>query len=430
MFYWSKDDNRFELEKRFQSISGIKEIFIATAYLSKGGLEILQRLLERCPVEKDRVTVCLSPEFSDDHPSDILIELNRIAKVRIAKDDRFFHPKLYYIKSKTESLLIFGSSNFTTGGFNNNIEFDSICTPSSDEINQLERFINFCKLHTVELSGEHIDFYKNQESKLTELKKIKAQITQQLGNFEKRDDPFSVDTYDLTDYYFSFHDYEVFFSRNVSDNSSRLVMQRKVVQEKLLKIHSIIERRINALNLYAHWDKSNITSLTYPCLYNKNRVDWMGIRYGKSRKEIVLGGGVKESYESFTKHACLQYDVYPNGFEIVLFFAVPSDAVDRSYLAENIDMIADRINQTASKMKGYGLQWNISGCPSFNFDEETDLASYLKRYDLDGRYSSLNKHYEPNSPKIKTLDSICEEIKTVFNIYRPLYDVLVWRPNL
>lgn len=427
MFYWDKSSNGFDLESQLQTMQNVEAIYIATAYLSGDGVDILRRLIDAHSINKEKVTVFLSTSFSDEHPSDILIELNKIAKVRIAKTGRLFHPKFYYIKGKEDSLLLCGSSNLTLGGFGKNVEFDLVCKPSSSDIIQMEKFVQFCISQTDMLTEEYIEFYKSQENKLDELKNIKSKIEGQLGSFDTRNDPFTAEKYDLTDFYFNFEDYETFFSRNSTKDTITLRERRKSVQEKLLAIHKSVESQVNRLNLFAHWDKSNITSLTFPSAYNKFTVDWMGVRYGKHKDEIVLGGGVKEIYESFTKHACLQYNVYPSGFEIVLFFAVPTDAVDRSYLAENIDRLADSINRQAQAMKGYGLVWQISGCPNFNFDTDDDLASYLRINDCDGKYSSLNMHFEPNDPRIKTLDNICKEVIDGFKLLKPLYDIIVWR---
>lgn len=428
MFYWDKNSCGIDLENQLHMVDDIKEIFVASAYLSREGVEILQRVVDSKSVKKENVTVCLSTEFSDEHPADILNELNKFAGVRIAKEGRLFHPKVYCIKGETESLLIFGSSNLTGSGFAKNIEFDSIYKPTEDEIKQVDKFIEFCISNSEKLTEPHIRFYKSQEEKLLELKKIKTKIMGQLKSFDKQDDPFNEYTYDLTDFYFKFADYETFFSRNSNLNTPEIMEKRKTVQSKLLAINDIIEDDVKALNLHVHWDrKNNLTSLTFPCGYNNYCVDWMGVRYGKRVDEVRFGGGYKESSDSFTKHACLQFNVYPSGFEIVLFFAVRNEAWDRQNLKDILRKTADDINKQAQKMKGYGLVWQISECPSFNFDTDNDLAAYLKENDRDGRFSSLNMHFEPDDPRIKTVPDICKEILEGFKLLKPLYDLIVWR---
>lgn len=427
MFYWDKSSSGFELESQLQAVSNVKKIIVATAYLSIEGVEILQRLVDRNSVKRKNITVYLSEDFSDDHPSELLTKLNNIAQVRIAKSGRLFHPKLYYIKGETDSLLIFGSSNLTGGGFGKNIEFDTICTPTEAERAEVDRFIQYCDNQTVEVTDKYIEFYKSKEDELAELKKIKAEITKQLRSFDKREDPFTEDTYDLDGFYFSFADYETFFPRNSQSNSDAVVAQRKIVQTKLLSIHAIIEAQVNEMNLYAHWDKSNTTSLTYPSPFNLYKVDWLGLRYGKHKSEVKLGGGIKEPYESFTKHACLQFDVYENGLEIALFFAVRDEAWDRQQLKGNIYTISDKINEQAKAMRGHGFVWKIDDSPSFDFDTADDLAGYLKQYDRDGKCSLLTMHFEPNDPRIKTLPNIRREVLAGFKLLKPLYDIIVWR---
>ena len=332
MFYWDKSDNGFELESQLQTIHNIQEIFIATAFMSFDGVGILQRLIENNAVKKENITICLSAEFSDDRPSEILEKLDKIAMVRIAKSGRHFHPKLYYIKGEAENLLIYGSSNLTSGGYSKNIEFDRICKPSIDELNEVEKFIQYCLAQSDKLTATYIKFYKSQEEQLSELKKIKLKIAKQLKSFEKKDDPFTEDTYNLADFYFNYSDYEVFFSRNIDKYTTELDIRRKAVKEKLLKINEVVEEQVNELNLYVNGDRKHVVSLDYPSLYNGNIVNWMGVRYGKDKDEYRFGYENKSKYESFTKHACLQYVIYPEGFEIDLFFAVQDDAFDRQHL--------------------------------------------------------------------------------------------------
>lgn len=427
MFYWDKTDCGSDLGSRLYSVRNVKRLFVATAFISSDGVGILQKLIERDAVKRSNVTVCLSAEFSDIKPSDILTRLNKIADVRIAKDGRMFHPKLYYIEGESEKLLIYGSSNLTGGGFGKNIEFDGAFEPSAEEIAQVHRFIDYCMSQTTALTDAHIEFYKSLEAELSELTETKYRIKKKLGGFEKREDPFDESTYDLSGFYFDFADYETFFPRNVRSNFSGIRVKRDVVKKKLLAIHESIEDRVNELDLYAHWDKSNITSLTFPCSYNNFSVAWMGVRYGKRKDEVLFGGGTKEPYESFTKHACLQCNIDAKGFEVVLFFAVRNEALDRQYLRQKLYEHADEINEQARKLRGHGLVWKIEECPDFSFDDDDDLVTYLKQNDRDGRFSSMTMFFAPDDPRIKTLPDICREVLNGFSLYKPLYDLIAWR---
>ncbi len=423
MFYWDKNNCGYELEDKLYGVDNIKEIFIATAYLSNDGVDILEKLINAHNVKKDKVCVCLSTEFSYDRPADILTRLDKIANVRISKGGRLFHSKVYYLKGETDNLLIFGSSNLTDGGFYRNIEFDRISKPSEEEKVQVENFIKFCLSETDEVTDEYINFYKSQEAELCEIKRLKNK----LKTFENKDDAFTENEYDLEDFYFKYADYETFFLRNIRKNTSDLSAQRKVVKDKLMAIHNRVQEDINKLNLYAHKDKNKITSSTFPNQFNNFKVEWMGVRYGKKKEEIYFGDGFKESYESFTKHACLQFNIYDNGFELLLFFAVPNEAWDRNHLKNNLEQISDKINLQAQAMRGHGLVWHISDCPEFNFDTDVDLAAYLKKYDCEGKYSYLARHFAPNNPKIKTIQDISNEVLKCFKLYKPLYDIIVWR---
>ncbi len=431
-YYWDKDSNALQLEEQLNSIAGIKEIFIVSAFLSNHGVEMLKRLARRNAVPKEKVVICLSAEFSDEKPAELLQTLSQVATIRISRGDRLFHPKLYYIKGQSESILIFGSSNFTLGGFEKNIEFDNICTPTAEDIEQLEKFKAYCFSQTDILTTERIEFYKEQETALAELKKAKEEINRKLKRFVKRQDPFDEQTYDLTGYYFQFADYETFFDRNQSLSSIGAIgAQRKAVQTKLLDIHRTVERKIAPLNLYPHWEKSNTTSLTFPTVFNHNKVGWLGVRYWKREQLDFARLDKKDPFTSITKHTCLQYCISSSLFEVNLFFAVPNGSWDRASLHEYAKMaeLAPRINEQAEKLRGNDLTWIIQDCESYNLDMQSSLAEYLRKNDKDGRFSYLSLSFKPDDEKIKTFDGICDEIVKGIKLLKPLFDIIVWQPK-
>ena len=94
----------------------------------------------------------------------------------------------------------------------------------------------------------------------------------------------------LENYYFNEKDYEIFNEENVSSIRPEILEQRKIVQQKLYDINDNIKDELVKKNLHNHWRNENITSLIYPCVFNLGRVNWLGIRYGRSKSmnfEIV-----------------------------------------------------------------------------------------------------------------------------------------------
>ena len=214
-------------------------------------------------------------------------------------------------------------------------------------------------------------------------------------------------------------------------------MRRKTVQDKILEINSNIYEQVKKLKIYHHWRKSNITSLITLNQYNFYRVAWMGVRYGKSKEqidELNYGAGKGDDIFGFQKHACLQYCIASNGFEVNLFHAVKNGAVDRGYLDKNLEKLAPKIIEEVEKLKGEGCYWTITGDgldepEYFYFDDEDgeSFINYYKKYDKEGRESFLSYYLEPDDEVLEDIDSISEFILEKFEKLLPLYNLLSLR---
>ena len=95
-------------------------------------------------------------------------------------------------------------------------------------------------------------------------------------------------------------------------------------------------------------------------MYNKYRVDWMDIRYGKTEEEVkdLNVGLTKDEELGFQKHAYIQYAISPYGFEVNLLHSVPNDAIDRDYIHKrlmDLDFRQD-IEKELNKLKGHGFK--------------------------------------------------------------------------
>jgi len=435
-FNWNENSSADELENILLSAENVKEVFIASAFLSKKGVEIIKKLVGKHKLGKVMVTVCISAEFSDDKPADLLTNLSDFASVRISKD-RVFHPKVYYIKSDTKPLLLFGSSNFTNGGFNLNIEFNKICVPTDKEIQELELFEKFCRNQTTAVTQEIIDFYKAQETELSEIRNARRKISAKLKNLGKNKQQVNFDKESLLEHEFKFEDYETFFLENQEKDSSALSKQRENVQEKLLNIHASVMPKVVDLKLVPHWSKKNITSLSLRNKFNNYKLSWMGVRYfdEKARDDIKFlhDSSHKDDYNvAITKAACLQYNISSSGFQIILFFAQHNtaleDSFDRYSLYLEFSKKAQGIDNSLKLLKGKGFKWIISKQGEedkvFDVDTRNDLAKFLEENDKVGYDSYLIKSYSPTDSLIKTKEDIVNEIIEQFKRIQPLYNAV------
>lgn len=200
----------------------------------------------------------------------------------------------------------------------------------------------------------------------------------------------------------------------------------------MLDVHNTIYKNVKSLGIDCHWRKDNITSLTRPCQYNKGKVDWLGVRYGKNEQEIkILNEGASRDEElGFQKHACIQYAIDAYGFKVNLFHSVHHDAVDRGEIHKRLMDIEYRkkIGNELTKLKGYGFYWHIED-EKFDIDTD-DISSFYEFYisnDRDGRLSSLCKFFYPYDEDIKDKELICNVVSKYIEMLIPLYNLVSFR---
>lgn len=438
MYYWSKNVGKVNLENELISSDKVKEIFIGTAFFSYEGLRILKEIIKKNNLKKNHVHIFISDEFSQNKPHVLLSELCSIAQVKIFFDHPF-HSKVYFLKGN-ENKVIFGSSNFTAGGFEKNIEFDSIEKIEDEKLDEIEGFFRFCDYRATDVTEEVIQYYKDNQAEIEALQKEQKKLKKKIKGFIRQDDAMDLDDYDIEDYYFTFADYETFFKRNEAREDMDIREKRKVVQDKMLAIHEMVYPQIKKLGVNCHWNQKNISSILKPCEYNRGKVGWIGVRYGKTKKEVdavneFLGKNEKDEIKGFQKHGCLQFCIVPNGFEINLFLAVRHDAIDRGHVQDNMNQLKSKITKEISKLQGYEMTWEIYNEAvdeyySFDIDKDDpeDFCKFLFKYDRDGCESYLKIFYPADDEALYDIDSISFEITTYIKMLMPLYNVLVWRP--
>lgn len=261
---------------------------------------------------------------------------------------------------------------------------------------------------------------------------------------------------DINKLYFTDEEYDIFAEKYQNQRTQYTESIRKQVQEKLLSLNKEILKGIqsNGLELYNHANPKNTTSLTFPCWYNKGKVNWLGVRYGKHPADIqdlnkICGSRNSDDPKyAFQKHACMQVNVGYNGVDIGIFHAVPNGAVDRFYLhdhiANNDIQLLNKINAELEKIKGFGYEWNIwdtnlegvdipdfggSNDPEkvYKFDNENvdNFVDWYIKNDREGCYSSMLVHFPRYDTRVNS-DNIVDTVLDIFNQIYPLYKLLSW----
>ncbi|HDX9528507.1 phospholipase D family protein [Bacillus cereus] len=443
-FTWKKG----YITQFFENQHNLSSITIATAYFSKYGLNLLKKLIKQNDLLKKDVTLYLSTEFNTQLPSSILQELHSNTTTYIV-DKVPLHAKVILITNKHDySYLICGSANFTEGGLQKNLEFMTIHSHHEFDHMKIRIFFDHCKNNSISITPEIISAYKQIETSVSELDEIKNKIKKELRSIYTQTDSFQENTYNLSNQFFKYTDYETLFPRNRYLKSPELRENREQIKKKLLKIHYLLYPYIKRLDLNCHWNEQNITSSTIPSDYTHNRISWMGVRYGKTESEVkelnynlpkYSHNKTENEHIGFQKHACIQFSLVSTGFEIMLFHAVANDAVDRGYLrdiiADGHQNTIDLIMKEVEKLKGKGFVWHITDVKnkkhiaSFNFDTDKsqDFFTFYKKYDENGLESYCSFYISPDDENLLNRKTIAKVVLKKTKQLLPLYKLIAKR---
>lgn len=433
-YYWHGP----KLKNFLLELCGVKKIRIATAYLSWEGLSILNHIVKVNNLSYKQVNIYLSPEFCSDKPGALLKELCAIGEIFIV-ERMGFHPKVYFIETNTSRILVFGSSNLTNGGIQKNIEFDLIKEADEQDNIKSEQFFTYCANYSIRVTQEVITEYESYHIELQKLKENERSIRRKLFSRITKTDSFDELKYDLKDFYFQFHDYEILFLRNQELSDAYTMGRRKDLQDKILNIHKKVNNDMKKIGLHCHWNQNHITTQITPSRYNKGKVSWLGVRYGKNEFEVkaLNYNATKDETLGFQKHACIQFSIGSEEFSIGLFHAVPHDAIDRSYLHKRLENSAfqQKIIWEIDCLKGYEFIWyihNNGNYHTFDLDKESasDFIKFYRTHDRDGVESFLSYNVSPDDEQIRTIDSINKLVLERIKLLLPLYNLLAYRPPL
>ncbi len=418
MFTWVGED----ITKSIKKLSGVKKITIATAFFSEYGLNQLRRLVETNTILPKNLIVYLSMDFSDSNPVHLLQSLLEIATPHIVIRSKL-HAKVFLFEGMT-NLLITGSSNFTKGGFQDNLEFNYIS--DTEDLSKVHSFFSKCCDRAIPVNDMVIDAYNSTESERIKVRTLKNSL-HNLLNATITSDAFNEADYpNLDNQYFNYSDYETLFEKNGKRKDIDIDKRRKTLQKKLLAVNALVKNPLNKNGLVHHWRSENITSTIVPLEYNRFQVEWCGVRYTRKEtaqyiQEMKLAG---EGY-GFPKYACLQFCLLADRFAINLFHAVKHEAVDRDYFYKAIlsKEFCDDVATEIKKLQGYNLFWYAGdGCFSVDDDNASDFIEWYKENDRDGAETYLARDYKPDDPVLKSAQSISNEFVKFAKILLPLFD--------
>ena len=400
-----------------KELSIADEIFIAVALLNDKGLNfLLQDLKDSC---KTKLLVGIDLPTTPE----VLRRLKELENVdvRIYSNNNYFHPKLYAFKTGDDTKIFVGSSNFTNGGLNDNIEL-SLFSSDKDACNDaLEWFSNAFSSSKI-LSDEFLDEYEtlyvdreiHRETEKKNVKKLKKLLTA-----PSKDSSLELLT---NEYYFIRKDYETFHPDKVDKNTSPIIDERERVRQKMFELERGLYKKINekGWKIYRHPKLNNRVSLI-ELKYNKNYVNSMWLHFGKKGKERD---------DSFIENIRLQVIISGNlrlssiGYGVGVWLMVGkenSSLEDRNFIKNSIQnnsFLEKLYKYILSLGNGYFLQLNNENYPCESIEQDF-LYKLIKEDDYKS-YFIIGKNFSPNDKFLKSekiYDTIMDEFAKLYPLY-------------
>lgn len=225
--------------------------------------------------------------------------------------------------------------------------------------------------------------------------------------------------------YFTSADYLLFTAENAAVKSTGMQKKRQELQGKLLAMHERIYPDVQKMGLGCHPDAKSITTSINPDKSTGLFPAWILVRYGKTAEELAPFQDIKEL--GFIKHACLQFGLFEGkGFCIELYLG-GKDGFDRQRLRRAVVKNRKVIESEIEMLRGYKMQWEITGCEPYRIDEEIGgFCDWLLANDARGGESFLTLPYGILDESL-TPQQIALEILRKIRLLLPLYNALTLR---
>ena len=240
---------------------------------------------------------------------------------------------------------------------------------------------------------------------------------------------------DLTNFYFIDDEYNILSSDYMYKNNYEdkyVKDNRDSIKQKLLDLNTEILSQIkkDKLDLHNHFNTKNIISLTYPCPRNKDKVDWIGVRYGVSKRTISLINGPEKFDEhsdfGFLKFGCLQISISSTGVQVQLVHSIPNDSFDRGYLHDNLmkdTQLQNNIIESLKPLKGLGFKWYFGNeCVKLDDYEPEEFINLYNTKDQFHTYSMLTLEIPKTDERL--LESNIHNLYKYIKLLYPLYNTL------
>jgi HKD family nuclease len=335
--------------------------------------------------------------------------------------DKFFHPKVYILKSGDKMTAYVGSGNCTRGGLETNLEV-------SVKIEDQQLCENLLKwLNTLFKFGKNInDEFLQTYSEIFERRKerIKQDQKELKSAFIDEEANLNLDEFDFTHQFFKAEHFKAFEGTKPYSHSDSVNQERMEVRRKLFKLHDKLTMPINKKrwNLHEHYEPEHVVSSAIHSSYTSDELTGMWLHYGRSKSEIK-GYGDKETPLDYMR---MQVIIHKNN--VGIWNRVGKDngsKIDRDHLQQKLKEPNFR-NHFISVLRSLpdGFNMTVSG-NSRKINEFQDDDELIKFVLTDNRrfYFIIGIDFAPDAPELSE-ENIINTVITNFEKLYPTYEII------
>lgn len=404
-------------EKLEDELKEAKSVWIASAMISYSGWSFLQKNIPKSATQ----TYLIGIDLATDPKVFESLLANLAINARVYETKYTFHPKVYLIKHKDDSLIAFiGSSNTTSWGLEKNVEMN-FRLDDQKECRKLQTWFSELFSEGYFITQSFVDDYKAKfQSASMKAKEINKEVKVIKSDLKIGSNQF-----------FSRNHHAIFNKKYHEVENENLKAIRKEVSIRLKDLHAIIYPHFSAyglIDLHHHHSKRAIVSRYFFNNYSGFYINAMWLHYGKSLTQLQAYSSADKSFnksDSFINNIRMQVIMHENSLGIWLVLGRNNGSrIDREYFRNQMmNPSIQKIFFDAFKKLGHEYWINVPNAPkSKDIKSPADLwketqKERLEEYFIIGRdINWLDKRLsEKNLPV-----TVLEEFKKLY----PLYEIM------
>ena len=281
--------HKLKLTSEFNlTLKDCDELWVAVALISDFGFDFIQEHLNKNATQHYLVGIGLptSPKVLSQLKQ---LETDKCKSKIHHEQDKFFHPKVYIIKTGSKLTAYVGSGNCTQGGLDKNLEL-TIKIEDQTFCNNLLTWFNSLFKFGKPITDDFLKTYSELFDRRVE--RVKQDRKELKFVFPDDSTSFNLDNIDFTNQFFKAHHYKAFEGTKPLSHSDSANQERMEVRKQLFKLHDKLLPKIKAKrwDLHEHYETEHIVSSAVHSSYTSDELGGIWLHYGRNKTEIKKYG--------------------------------------------------------------------------------------------------------------------------------------------